>query len=124
MPSASTSRDTARDDAPSATRIPISRVRWLTVYAIDVNARARDLTAANAATLGLTIRVSAPDDVPDHVTFAGIWSNPPTHAGKAELHMLLDRWLPRLARDHGVSLHEVTPTDESLESVFSYLVSS
>ena len=32
--------------------------------------------------------------------------------------------LPRLARDHGVRLHEVTPTDESLESVFSYLVSS
>jgi ABC-2 type transport system ATP-binding protein len=32
--------------------------------------------------------------------------------------------LPRLARRHGVRLHEVTPTDESLESVFSYLVSS
>ena len=32
--------------------------------------------------------------------------------------------LPRLARDHGVRLHEVTPTDESLESVFSYLVST
>jgi ABC-2 type transport system ATP-binding protein len=32
--------------------------------------------------------------------------------------------LPRLARDHGVRLHEVTPTDESLESVFAYLVSS
>jgi ABC-2 type transport system ATP-binding protein len=32
--------------------------------------------------------------------------------------------LPRLARHHGVRLHEVTPTDESLESVFSYLVSS
>jgi len=32
--------------------------------------------------------------------------------------------LPRLAREHAVRLHEVTPTDESLESVFSYLVSS
>ena len=32
--------------------------------------------------------------------------------------------LPRLARDHGIRLHEVRPTDESLESVFSYLVSS
>jgi ABC-2 type transport system ATP-binding protein len=31
--------------------------------------------------------------------------------------------LPRLAREHGVRLHEVTPTDESLESVFAYLVS-
>lgn len=32
--------------------------------------------------------------------------------------------LPRLSREHGVRLYEVTPTDESLESVFSYLVSS
>ena len=32
--------------------------------------------------------------------------------------------LPQLARAHGVRLLEVTPTDESLESVFAYLVSS
>jgi ABC-2 type transport system ATP-binding protein len=30
--------------------------------------------------------------------------------------------LPRVAREHGVRLLEVTPTDESLESVFAYLV--
>ena len=32
------------------------------------------------------------------------------------------RALPRLAAEHGVRLYEVSPTDESLESVFSYLV--
>ncbi|MGH3384939.1 MAG: ABC transporter ATP-binding protein [Nocardioidaceae bacterium] len=32
--------------------------------------------------------------------------------------------LPRLAREHDVRLLEVSPTDESLESVFSYLVSA
>ncbi|HET7326833.1 MAG TPA: ABC transporter ATP-binding protein [Nocardioidaceae bacterium] len=32
--------------------------------------------------------------------------------------------LPQLAREQGVRLLEVAPTDESLESVFSYLVSS
>jgi ABC-2 type transport system ATP-binding protein len=32
------------------------------------------------------------------------------------------RVLPRLAQEHGIRLYEVTPTDESLESVFSYLV--
>ena len=32
--------------------------------------------------------------------------------------------LPRLARDHGIRLLEVTPADESLESVFAYLVSA
>jgi 16S rRNA G1207 methylase RsmC len=71
------------------------------VYAIDVNARARALTAENAATLGLADRllVAAPDEVPADVTFAQIWSNPPTHVGKAELHVLLERWLPRLAPD-------------------------
>ena len=32
--------------------------------------------------------------------------------------------LPRLAREHGLRLYEVAPSDESLESVFSYLVGS
>jgi 16S rRNA G1207 methylase RsmC len=71
------------------------------VYAIDVNARARELAGANAAALGLSdrLRVLAPDEVPDDVTFHQIWTNPPTHVGKAELHALLQRWLPRLAPD-------------------------
>jgi len=34
----------------------------------------------------------------------------------------MTRELPRLARDIGVRLLEIRPTDESLESVFSYLV--
>jgi ABC-2 type transport system ATP-binding protein len=34
------------------------------------------------------------------------------------------RILPRLAREQGVRLLEVSPTDESLESVFAYLVST
>jgi ABC-2 type transport system ATP-binding protein len=32
------------------------------------------------------------------------------------------RLLPRLARDARITLFEVTPTDDSLESVFAYLV--
>ena len=32
------------------------------------------------------------------------------------------RSMPRVARDHGISLHELRPTDDSLESVFAYLV--
>ena len=34
----------------------------------------------------------------------------------------MTRNLARLARDAGIRLHEIRPTDESLESVFSYLV--
>ncbi|HEY0535036.1 MAG TPA: methyltransferase [Actinoplanes sp.] len=71
------------------------------VYAIDVNSRARELTGENAASLGLAerIRVSEPDAVPAEVTFNQIWSNPPTHVGKAELQAVMQRWLPRLAPD-------------------------
>ena len=71
------------------------------VYAVDVNARARELAARNAATVGAAdrIRVLAPDDVPDDVSFAQIWSNPPIRIGKPEVHALLRRWLPRLAPD-------------------------
>jgi 16S rRNA (guanine1207-N2)-methyltransferase len=46
---------------------------------------------------GDRIRVSTPDDVPDDVVFDEIWSNPPIRIGKAALHDLLLRWLPRLA---------------------------
>ncbi|SNY51939.1 class I SAM-dependent methyltransferase [Paractinoplanes atraurantiacus] len=67
------------------------------VHAVDVNSRARQLTVENAASLGLTVHVAAPDEVPADVTFDEIWSNPPTHVGKAELHAIMQRWLPRLA---------------------------
>ncbi|WDZ85329.1 class I SAM-dependent methyltransferase [Micromonospora cathayae] len=72
-----------------------------TVWAVDVNERARELTAGNAARVGVADRVTvaAPDEVPDEVTFAQLWSNPPIRIGKDELHVLLLRWLPRLAPD-------------------------
>ncbi|MDT0528552.1 methyltransferase [Micromonospora sp. DSM 115977] len=78
------------DSAPTAT-----------VWAVDVNERARELTAANAARVGAAdrVRVATPDDVPAELTFAEIWSNPPIHVGKDELHAILLRWLPRLAPD-------------------------
>lgn len=70
------------------------------VWALDVNARARDLCARNAARNGLTnVRVVHPDDVPDTVRFATIWSNPPIRIGKPALHALLERWLDRLTDD-------------------------
>ena len=68
-----------------------------TVWAVDVNERALDLVRRNAAELGLTnVNACLPDDVPDDVVFATIWSNPPIRVGKNELHGLLERWLPRL----------------------------
>jgi 16S rRNA (guanine1207-N2)-methyltransferase len=77
-----------------ATRAPLAQV-----WAVDVNSRARELTEANAARLGLAdrVRVAEPDAVPDGLLFQQIWSNPPIHPGKTELHQLLLRWLPTLA---------------------------
>lgn len=66
------------------------------VWAVDVNSRARDLCAANAKRLGLTITVSTPDDVPEDLRFDLIVSNPPIRIGKKNLHELLERWLDRL----------------------------
>ena len=67
------------------------------VWAVDVSERARDLTAANAAALGLTdVHVAAPEDVPAELSFEVIWSNPPIRIGKEALHALLLQWIARL----------------------------
>lgn len=69
------------------------------IWAVDVNTRSLELTATNAKNLELKNIVTAtPDDVPEDVSFSGIWSNPPIRVGKKELHDLLLRWLPRLER--------------------------
>lgn len=68
-----------------------------TVWAIDINERARELTRRNADLLGLdNVRVVAPEEVPEDTRFMTIWSNPPIRIGKNELHGMLDAWLPRL----------------------------
>jgi 16S rRNA G1207 methylase RsmC len=71
-----------------------------TVWAVDVNERALDLVRANAAAVGAeNVKAVTPDAVPDDVTFAAIWSNPPIRIGKEALHGMLQKWLPRLEQD-------------------------
>ena len=68
--------------------------------AVDVNERALQLVRENAAALDLrNIRPARPDEVPDAVRFAGLWSNPPIRIGKEGLHHLLSGWLGRLSPD-------------------------
>ena len=69
------------------------------VWAVDVNERARELTALNAQRHRLELRVAAPTDVPGEVEFDEIWSNPPVRIGKDALHVILAMWMPRLRRD-------------------------
>jgi 16S rRNA (guanine1207-N2)-methyltransferase len=67
------------------------------VWAVDVNRRALELTARNAARAGADNVVAAtPDEVPGSVRFAAIYSNPPVRIGLALLHPLLKAWLDRL----------------------------
>lgn len=71
------------------------------VWAVDVNRRALELAAGNAARNGVADQVTAalPEDVPDDLRFTEIWSNPPIRVGKQALHDLLLQWLPRLTPD-------------------------
>jgi 16S rRNA (guanine1207-N2)-methyltransferase len=69
-----------------------------TVWAVDVNERALELCARNAAAAGLAnVRCVRPDDPSVPPRLAGIWSNPPVRIGKPALHELLSCWLDRLS---------------------------
>jgi 16S rRNA (guanine1207-N2)-methyltransferase len=78
-----------------------TQVPGATIWAVDVNQRALDLTRANVERLavGGRVTVATPDEVPGDVRFDQIWSNPPIRIGKPALHALLERWLARLAPD-------------------------
>jgi 16S rRNA G1207 methylase RsmC len=75
------------------------------VWAVDVNERALQLTRVNAeAAETPNVTACLPDEVPADVRFAAIYSNPPVRIGKAPLHELLLRWLPRLESGAGAYL--------------------
>ena len=69
-----------------------------TVWAVDVNSRARDLCRQNTAAFG-NVTVVTPEDVPADVRFDAVWSNPPIRIGKPALHALLAHWLGCLTPD-------------------------
>jgi 16S rRNA (guanine1207-N2)-methyltransferase len=78
-----------------ARRAPAARV-----IAVDVNERARELCARNAAANGIdNVEVLAPDAVDASIRFDLIWSNPPIRIGKPALHDLLRRWFGLLTPD-------------------------
>jgi 16S rRNA (guanine1207-N2)-methyltransferase len=81
-------------------RAPAARV-----WAVDVNRRALDLTTRNAAAARATnVAAVTPEDVPDSVRFAAIYSNPPVRVGLTVLHPLLTGWLDLLLPDAAAHL--------------------
>ncbi|WP_309130889.1 methyltransferase [Brevibacterium sp.] len=70
----------------------------VTVWALDVNSRSLESTAANAKRLGLdSIKAVTAEQIPADLQFTAIRSNPPIRVGKDALHDLLSTWIPRLA---------------------------
>ncbi len=78
------------------------RAPGATVWAVDVNERALELCARNAAAAGLAnVRCVTPEDPSIPARLTTIWSNPPVRVGKAALHPLLRSWLGRLGPGEG-----------------------
>lgn len=73
------------------------------VYAVDVNARGRELTSVNATVNGLeNVTVLDENEAFTRLTEQSvdvIWSNPPIRIGKDQLHALWCSWLPRLKKN-------------------------
>ncbi len=97
-----------------------SRNRNATVYAVEINSRARELCAANARAAGLdNVKVLAPEDFPPNLKIDRIWSNPPIRIGKKALHELLTLWLSRLGSEG--SAHLVVQKHLGSDSLASWL---
>jgi 16S rRNA (guanine1207-N2)-methyltransferase len=76
-----------------ATRVPAA-----TVWAVEINERARALCVENARVLGLP-NIKVVDHVPDGLEVDAIYSNPPIRIGKPALHGLLLGALAHLGPD-------------------------
>jgi 16S rRNA (guanine1207-N2)-methyltransferase len=97
-----------------------ARVPGATVWAVDVNTRALELCAGNAARAGLgNVRCVPPGDPALPATFGGIWSNPPIRIGKEALHRLLAGWLGRL--DPGGRAYLVVQRNLGADSLHRWL---
>lgn len=93
-----------------------------TVYAVEINSRARELCAQNATRAGLlNVKVIAPDEFPTDLVVDRIWSNPPIRIGKKALHDLLSTWLGRLGPQG--SAHLVVQKHLGSDSLASWLES-
>jgi 16S rRNA (guanine1207-N2)-methyltransferase len=107
-----------------AVRAPSARI-----WAVDVNPRAVELCAANAAANDLTnvhaVTVEADPELggldPD-LRFDGMWSNPPVRVGKPALHRLLLAALGRLGPD--ATAHLVVHKHLGSDSLQSWLTTN
>lgn len=73
-----------------------------TIWATDVNERARELAVANLKAAGVAVNgggratVCSPEEVPAALRFDAVYCNPPVRIGNRALDELLAQWLDRL----------------------------
>jgi 16S rRNA (guanine1207-N2)-methyltransferase len=93
------------------------------IWAVDVNKRALELCAGNAASAGLVnVRCVPADHGSLPASFQLIWSNPPIRIGKQALHSMLTAWLGRLAP--GAAAYLVVQRNLGSDSLQHWLESS
>lgn len=96
------------------------RYHSATVWAVDVNERARSMCAANARAHQLSnVKTISPEDIPSALQISVLWSNPPIRIGKEALHQLLLTWLNHLAPD-GIA-HFVISKNLGADSLTTWL---
>lgn len=119
-PEAHTVADVGCGYGPIAVALAL-RAPAATVWAVDVNPRAVELTRTNAEAAGVAdrVRVVTPDEVPDDLVVDAFWANPPVRVGKAALHDLLQLWLGRLTP--GSSAHLVMARNLGADSLARWL---
>jgi len=106
-------RHAASGDFREIRRLMTERPHQYTIRSSDDRALAAAVISDGSAS-GVSLRGAGPVS--------------PSAGSEAELHVeatdfsAFVRALPHLARERGISLYDVSPADESLESVFSYLV--
>ncbi|QWW18956.1 methyltransferase [Schaalia sp. 19OD2882] len=96
-----------------------------TVWAVDVNTRALELTRRNAVHNETSNVVPMAADQAltraraEGVRFDAIWSNPPVRIGKEAMHVMLTSWLDLLS-DQGVA-HLVVQRNMGADSLTAWL---
>lgn len=72
------------------------RAPGASVWGLDVNSRAVELTRRNAASAAAgNVVAMTPADMAEDLRFVAMYSNPPIRIGKHLLRQMLDTWLPR-----------------------------
>jgi ABC-2 type transport system ATP-binding protein len=114
-------RHAASGDFRKIRRLMTERPHQYTIRSDNDRALAAAIIA-DASASGVQLTPPRPGQADGQGAGAGRWDTSGALHVQATDFASFVRALPQLARRHGIRLYQVSPADESLESVFSYLV--